>query len=90
MKFDPTEFQQIWRRETESLWTMTVAQLVNTYPALYTTSEFISVFTATVTGAYPNEINPIRIPTTHILKADHNVALPLGISGCLQHTFCKQ
>ena len=41
MKFDPTEFQQIWRRETEFLWTMTAFQLVNkypAYPALYTTS----------------------------------------------------
>jgi len=69
---------------------MTVAQLVNKYPALCTTSEFISVFTAAVTGAYPSDIYPIRIPTTHFLKADLNFALPLGISGGHQHRFCKQ
>jgi hypothetical protein len=51
------------------MWTMMVAQLVNKYPALYTASEFIIVFTASVTGAYPSEIDPIRIPTTHLLKA---------------------
>ena len=84
MKFDPAEFQQIWRRETEFLWTMTVAQLVNKYPALYATTELINVFTAAVTGAYPSEINPIRIATTHYLNTDLKVALPLGISCGLQ------
>lgn len=43
---------------------------------LYTTSEFITVFTATVTGAYPSQINPIRLVTTHFLKVDLDVAPP--------------
>ena len=66
---------------------MTAVQLASKYPALYTTLEFITVFTADVTGAYPSQINPIRLVTTHFLKA--NLALPLGISGGLKLRICK-
>jgi hypothetical protein len=63
---------------------MTAAQLVNKYPSLYTTSEFISVFTAAVTGAYSSQINPIRIATTNFLKADLTGVLSLRpiLQGC--------